>query len=126
MPRSLVKDVVYQNHDLIIVSHAGQKRKFETICLRFWWSGMREDVKNYVKQCDGCQRRKQGHEYRAPMAKARGPSFPFDVTIMDVCVHYPLTRSVNRVLRLLWTNLLNMLKPYPFPKPMLKFAPGLT
>jgi len=67
VPQTLVRDVVYQNHDLIFASHPGQKRTFETICLRCWWPSTREDVNEYVKQCDGCQRRKQGYEYRTPM-----------------------------------------------------------
>jgi hypothetical protein len=57
---------------------------------------MREDVKNYVQQCDGCQRRKQGHEYRSPMGEVRVPSFSFEIADMDVCGSYPRTRSQNR------------------------------
>jgi len=84
VPQSLVREVVYQNHDLIFASHPGQKRTFETICLRYWWPGMREGVNEYVKQCDGCQTRKQGYEYRAPMGKVRMPSFPFEIVNMDL------------------------------------------
>jgi hypothetical protein len=70
-PQSLVRDVIYQIYDLIFASHTGERRTFETICLRYWWPGMKEDVRNYVKKCDSCQRRKQGYEYRAPMGNVR-------------------------------------------------------
>ena len=88
VPQSLVREVVYQNHDLIFASHPEQKRTFETICLRYWWPCMREDVNEYVKQCDGCQRRKQGYEYRAPMSKVRMPTFPCEIVNMDLVGPY--------------------------------------
>jgi len=71
--RSLVKDVIF-------ASHSGHKRAFETIYLRYWWQGIRDDVNNWVKQCDGCLRRKQRHEYWAPMSKVRVLSFLFEIT----------------------------------------------
>jgi hypothetical protein len=42
--RSLVKEIIYQNHDSIFASHSGQKRTFENIYLRYWWPGMREQL----------------------------------------------------------------------------------
>jgi hypothetical protein len=49
---------------------------------------MREDVKNYIMQCDGYQMREQGHEYRAPMGRVRVSSSPFEIVNMDCAVLY--------------------------------------
>jgi hypothetical protein len=66
IPKSLVRGVIYNNHDPIYAAHPGRKRTFETIKLRNWWPGMRQDIDKYVQECDECNRRKQGNEYKAP------------------------------------------------------------
>jgi len=126
VPQSLVRKVVYQNHDLIFASHPGQKRTFESICLCYWWPGMREDVNENVKQCDGCQRRKQGYEYRAPMGKVRMPTFPFEIGNMDLVGLYHKSQFGNRFCLHLWTNLPSMQKQYRSPTPVQKFETGRT
>ena len=126
VPQNLVREVVYQNHDLIFASHPGQKRTFETICLRYWWPGMRENVNEYVRHCDGCQRRKQGYEYRAPIGKVRMPSFPFEIMNMDLVGPYHKSQFGNHFCLHLWTNLPSMQKQFRSPIPVQKFAPGRT
>jgi hypothetical protein len=58
VPRKLVKDVIALNHDPIFAAHPGRKRTLEILCIRYYWSGMRQDVENYVRECDDCHRRK--------------------------------------------------------------------
>ena len=44
---------------------------------------MRQDVENYVRVCDECQRRKQGREYTAHLGEVRQPTYPFEITSLD-------------------------------------------
>ena len=59
---------------------------------------MRQDVEDYVGMCDSCQRRKQEYEYRAPLGEVREPTYPFEITSMDICGPYLLTPRKNRFL----------------------------
>ena len=59
---------------------------------------MREDVNEYVRKCDGCERRKQGYEYKASMGKVRMPSFPFEIVNMDLVGPYHKLQYGNRFL----------------------------
>jgi hypothetical protein len=57
---------------------------------------MRQDVENYVRKCDNCHRTKQGREYTAPLEEVRQPTYPFEITSMDICGPYPLTPRKNK------------------------------
>jgi len=67
VPRKLVREVIALNHEPIFAAHPGRKRTLEILCIRYYWPGMRQDVKNYVRECDECHRRKQRREYTAPL-----------------------------------------------------------
>jgi hypothetical protein len=98
VPKKLVKDVIALNHDPIFAAHPGRKRTLEILCIRYYWPGMRQDVENYVRECDDCHRRKQGREYTAPLGDVRQPTYPFEITSMDICGPYPLTPRKNKYL----------------------------
>ena len=49
VPQSLVQDVIAENHNPIFVAHPGNKKTFELIFLRYWWSKMRQSIKEYDK-----------------------------------------------------------------------------
>ena len=59
---------------------------------------MRQDVENYVRDCDECQRRELGCEYTASLGEVRQPTYPFEITSMDICRTYPLTPRKNKYL----------------------------
>jgi hypothetical protein len=67
VPKTLAKDVKALNHDSIYAAHSGRKRTLEILCIRYYWLRMRQDVENYVRECDICHRRKQSREYIAPL-----------------------------------------------------------
>jgi len=98
VPRKLVREVIALNHDPIFAAHPGRERTLEIWCIRYYWPGMRQDVENYVRECDECHRRKQEREYTAPLGEVRQPTYPFEITSMDICGPYPLTPRKNKYL----------------------------
>jgi hypothetical protein len=98
VPKTLVKEVIELNHDSICAAHPGKKRTLEILCIRYYWPKMRQDVESYVRECDNCHRRKQGREYIAPLGEVRQPTYPFEITSMDICGTYPLTPRKNKYL----------------------------
>jgi len=55
VPKTLATEVIALNHDPILASHTGRKRTLEVLRLRYYWPGMRQDVKYYVSKCDECR-----------------------------------------------------------------------
>jgi hypothetical protein len=98
VPKKLVKEVIALNHDSIYAAHPGRKRTLEILCICYYWPGMRQDVENYVRECDYCHRRKQGCEYTALLGDVRQPTYPFEITSMDICGPYPLTPRKHKYL----------------------------
>ena len=60
VPLSLTHKVIKMNHDPVTVDHPGRSRTLDILCLRFYWSGMRRHVEEYVKNCHACQRLNPG------------------------------------------------------------------
>jgi transposase InsO family protein len=75
---------------------------------------MRQDVENYVRKCDECPSRKQGREYTAPLGDVRQPTYPFEITSMDICGPYPLTRRKNKYLLTFIDHITKYAEAIPF------------
>src|SRR6266540_469053 len=44
-------------YDSPTAGHAGVNKIFQVVQQRYYWSQMFENIRNYVKTCDDCQRR---------------------------------------------------------------------
>jgi hypothetical protein len=98
VPKTLAKEVIELNHDSTYAAHPGRNRTLEILCIHYYWPKMRQDVENYVSECDNCHRRKQSREYIAPLGDVRQPTRPFEITSMDLCGPCPLTPRKNKYL----------------------------
>src|SRR2546423_5634881 len=56
------KTVLYMVHNHKMGGHFGIDATYNKIAERYYWKGMYEDTKEYVKFCDNCQRRGQKGE----------------------------------------------------------------
>ena len=50
--------VLQQVHNSPLGGHSGFLKTLHRVKRDFYWPGLREDVKKYVKECDTCQRLK--------------------------------------------------------------------
>jgi transposase InsO family protein len=91
VPKKLVKYLIALNHNPIFEAHPGRKRTLEILFIRYYWPGIRQDVENYVRECDDSHRRKHGCEYTPTYGDVRQPTYPFEINSMDICGPYPLT-----------------------------------
>jgi hypothetical protein len=98
VPEKFVRKVISLNHNPIFVGHPGQARTLNILCLRYYWPKMRRDVQAYIQNCQECQQTKPSHEFRAPMGEVLEPSYPFQVTAMDICGPPPVTANNHRYL----------------------------
>lgn len=58
IPRVLLPTILTKAHDESMAGHFGIKRTLEKVKQFGWWPHMDEDVKIWVKYCEGCQKAK--------------------------------------------------------------------
>ena len=50
--------IIQENHDSTVGGHKGETKIYERIRERFYWKGMREEIRDYVRLCESCQKKK--------------------------------------------------------------------
>jgi hypothetical protein len=57
---------------------------------------MRQSIPQFIRNCYSCQKRKDGHEFVAPLGESEETTAPLEVTSMDITGPYPLTPRKNK------------------------------
>ena len=83
VPESLQTSVLYHYHGLPLSGHVGRDKTISNISRKFYWKGMHDQAKRWIRSCIPCNRRKA-----APKANADEPGvlksrFPMDVICID-------------------------------------------
>ena len=113
IPQSLIWEVIKENHDPVFVAQRGVKRTQDIILLRYWWPGMCRSVEEYIQKCNPCQKRKEGREFRVPLAEVEMPTTPSEVTSMDITGPYPVTTRGNKYLLTFIDHFTKYVEAYP-------------
>jgi len=75
--KDIKEEIMKEHHDPADVGHPGQHRMQELIKRRYWWPGLKEDIKKYVQGCVKCQQNKVQHQKRVgelhPLEISEGP-----------------------------------------------------
>ena len=58
-------EIIRLYHDMPMGGHGGQWKMAEMVMRNFWWPGIMREVKQYVEECDACQRNKNRTEQPA-------------------------------------------------------------
>ncbi|GFW72923.1 transposon Ty3-I Gag-Pol polyprotein [Trichonephila clavipes] len=90
VPKNL-RQVVFQN--LHFLSHSGISATTNLISKRFFWPGMRKDIKNRVRACEKCQRAKVFKHTKAPLSTFALPDARFAHIHMDYIEPYPPSKG---------------------------------
>src|SRR5271156_3869517 len=59
-PHKLQNDILEYYHN-VSTSHQGLDKTFAAIKNLFWWTTMKQDLKEYIESCDTCQQISQVH-----------------------------------------------------------------
>jgi hypothetical protein len=96
VPRALVANIIEQFHDIPSAGHLGFNRVYHEVRKRFWWKGMKEDIKQHIKTCDLCQTGKISRRLLpgAPMGTVEA-HFPFEILAIDLVGKLPRTADQN-------------------------------
>ena len=78
------------------MAHPGRTRTLETLALNYIWPGVYNDVKNHVKKCKFCSRRKVNtQQAKVPIQKFPIPPYPFFRCHLDFIGPLPMSKSGN-------------------------------
>ena len=90
--------IVHIHHDLPPAGHPGQSKTLEMVTQNYWWPGIAKFVKDYVKTCDTCRRRKTSHaKPQGPLQPNKIPDGPGQVVTTDFITGLPNIDGYNAI-----------------------------
>lgn len=93
VPKDQIKYILELCHDSKFAGHLGYEKTRDRIVDRFYWPNQLEDIKQYVKACQSCQRNKDPkHKNRAELTPLR-PLRPLELVTTDILGPLPITKK---------------------------------
>ena len=92
------RTILYSVHGLPISGHDGVLRTQMRLRRHFFWEGMLDDCKRWVKSCLYCQRRKRPKPKRNGLTQSLGALRPFEMVSFDIVGRLPGTNNGNEYL----------------------------
>ena len=87
---TLQTEIIRNNHDNIEEGHGGSAKTLNLISRTYYWPEMRQQVKQYVKNCDNCQRIKSNNHAPYGLLKPlEATSRPWKSIAMDFITQLP-------------------------------------
>ena len=115
VPDNLKGQILYQMHNNILSDHLGEKKTREKTLQRFYWYGMRDDIKQWVKTCLECQVNKKPQKLpRAPLGGMQVGS-PLDRLSTEYVGPFPVTQRGNTYILVVTENFTKWVEIFPLP-----------
>lgn len=90
--------IMREDHDSKVAGHFGQHKTYERLTQNFFWSKMEDDVRDYVRSCDVCQRDKASrHKKYGLLQPLEIPFRPWDCISMDFIVALPESEGYDKI-----------------------------
>jgi len=89
--------IMQQFHDNIM-GHPGQWKTVKLITQEYWWPGIMEFVKAYIKGCTTCQTTKIKPPVKVPLKPNEIPSGIWETITMDFIVNLPTSNGYDSIL----------------------------
>ena len=90
-----VNNIIKLAHDHPLAGHMGRDNTIFRLQEAVWWPGMREDIINYIRRCDTCQKRSKNKD-TSPAQSAVIVAQPFIHIGIDVMGPLPITATGKR------------------------------
>src|SRR5436190_1451732 len=89
-----IESILFMTHDHATEGHFGIDATYNKISEKYYWKGMKEDIKEYIRTCDKCQRRGQkgGEGYLNPIKVGKA----FEMIGIDFVGPLNRTRKGNK------------------------------
>jgi hypothetical protein len=100
-PEEVQHDLLEWYHDALTAGHPGIARTYRALVRDFWWPGIKDYVRQYVRGCGECQQKKAiTHPNVPPLhpIMPNGVPEPFKTISVDLIVKHPKSRGNNSIL----------------------------
>ena len=111
-PSALTYTLMHEFHNCR--SHQGCARTFNLLKRKFWWKGMRRDVKNHINSCITCFKNPPNTSHHLQL-HLEIPKIPFACIAINTVGKLPVTTSGNRYA----LTCIDLLTSYVIAVPML-------
>jgi len=92
-------NLIRQRHDIPQVGHGGMAKTTELLQRKYYWPHMRNTIKQYIKNCDICQRTKVvRHALYGVMKPNQAPDRPWKSISMDFITDLPKSEGNDAIL----------------------------
>ena len=89
--------IIREHHESAYGGHKGCSKTFSRIRERFYWKNLKEQVEQFIKTCESCQRKKLVRvKPRAEMIITDTPEFGMEKVACDLIGPLPRTEKQNR------------------------------
>jgi len=96
--RELKNKILQAEHDSQVAGHFGQFKTLERIKANFYWPRMEDEVEEYVRSCDSCQRNKTvRHKKYGLLDPLDIPNRPWEDISMDFIVGLPESHGHTKI-----------------------------
>jgi len=95
--KNVKQKIMQQFHDNIM-GHPGQWKTIELITQEYWWPGIMEFVKAYIKGCATCQTTKIKPPVKVPLKPNEIPLGIWETITMDFIIDLPTSNGYNSIL----------------------------
>ena len=115
LPRSLISDVLQDLHSSVMAGHLGMTKTLQKVQERFYWVGMKEDVRSFIRQCPNCaSHKKAGPRKRAPLQQ-RQTGYPMERIALDIMGPLPVTEDGNKYVLVVADYFTKYVEAYAIP-----------
>lgn len=91
--QALQARILHECHDVPTSGHLGKDKTLELVKRRFYWPRMDEDIVQYVRSCDACQRNKPSHQAKIGLLQPLPiPERPWQQVSLDLITQLPRSK----------------------------------
>jgi hypothetical protein len=91
IPTDERETIMQQHHNDPMAGHYGEEGTFQRIARRYYWTGMKKYISDYVKKCPECQRYKASNQKPAGLLRTPVYSQRFEIISIDLFGPLPET-----------------------------------
>lgn len=96
IPKQLSPSLMSRFHNSKVACHGGVRRTLDLLNRNFFWPGMTNDVRNYIRACEVCKTTKSPNYIMKPeMGRGVISERPFQRLFVDIIGPYPRSKSGN-------------------------------
>ena len=93
----LREKIIRLHHDTPLVGHPGEYRTQELVERKYWWPRMGNQIKEYIRTCDACQRTRWRQRTHGLLKPHDVPNGPWETISMDLIGPLPPSNGFDAI-----------------------------